>query len=422
MKLKGISRNVVMLGWVSFLTDVASEMLYPIMPLFVVGVLGAGPAALGLIDGLAEGISSMLRWISGALSDRFSRRKPFIVAGYGLSSVSKPLMGLAQSFGGWPMFLVGRITDRLGKSIRTSARDALIADSTEPQYRGRAFGLHRAMDTSGAVLGPLLALGLVIWLVGWSNTFGASWSDHAALAGGAIARLPLQWLFFAALIPGLASAFLAVAGVKEIRRATVGQGKVPSILQPYPRRFWWLLAAVGLFSLGNSSDSFLILRSAELGLSFGAVILAFSVYNTIYALGSLPLGSLSDRIGRKPLLVGGWTIYALIYLAFAITHSSAAPWTLLACYGLYQAMSEGVSKALVADLVGPDMRAGAIGLFYTVAGLGQLFASLLAGFTWNVRIGGLMAPFLFGAGFSLAGAVMLGMLSLKNPAEKISPA
>src|SRR5581483_1261768 len=211
MKLRGITRNVVVLGFVSFFTDVASEMLYPVIPLFLVSAaLGGTPALLGLIDGLAEGISSGLRWIGGALSDRFGRRKPFVFAGYTLSALSKPLMGAAAYFGGWPIFLVGRCSDRLGKSIRTSARDALIADSTDPQYRGVAFGLHRAMDTCGAILGPLAAL--VILLIR-PNT-------------------PLQWLFFIAVVPGLVSSLLVAGTVREIPRPP-GEGKPPPIFQSF---------------------------------------------------------------------------------------------------------------------------------------------------------------------------------------------
>jgi len=377
MQIRGITRNVVVLGLVSFFTDVASEMLYPIIPLFLVGTLGASPMLLGLIDGIAEGGSSVLRWLAGALSDRFRRRKPFIVTGYTISAFSKPVMGFAALAGGWPMFLLGRSADRLGKSIRTSARDALIADSTEPQHRGVAFGLHRAMDTCGAVLGPLLALLIVLVKPG----------------------IPLQWLFFIALVPGVLSSLLAFLAVKDIPHEARADAKPPPIFQSFPKPLWHLIAAAALFSLGNSSDSFLILRSKEIGLSFPQVILAFALYNVVYALGALPLGKLSDRIGRKPVVVTGWLVYAAVYLGFSAAKSTAAPWILLGAYGLYQALSEGVTKALIADVVPKQQRAGAIGLFYTVSGVGQLVASVVAGSLWNVRLfnGSLMASFLFGA-------------------------
>jgi MFS family permease len=373
--LRGLSRNVFVLGWVSLLTDMASEMLYPVLPLFITGTLGASPAVLGLIDGVAEGGSSVLRWVAGAFSDRFRKRKPFVVAGYSISAISKPLMGLAAYAIGWPLLFAGRLLDRTGKSIRTGARDALIADSTDPAQRGLAFGLHRAMDTAGAVLGPLLALAIITIKP----------------------NVPLAWLFFVALVPGALSALLAQVAVKDIPHEAHADAAPPPILQSYPRPLWHLIGAVALFALGNSSDAFLILRSKELGLSFAQVILAFAGYNVIYALAATPLGGLSDRIGRKPVVAAGWIVYALVYLGFAASRSSAAPWGLLAIYGLYQAMTEGVTKALISDVVSKDQRAGAIGLFYTVAGLGQFLASVIAGALWNHHIAGLHAPFVVGA-------------------------
>ena len=390
---RGITRNVVILGWVSFFTDLASEMLYPVMPLFLVGTLGASPALLGLIDGLAEGISSGLRWIMGALSDRFRRRKPFIVAGYTLSAFTRPLMGLAAFAVGWPLFLLARCADRLGKSVRTSARDALIADSTQPRYRGAAFGFHRAVDTFGAVVGPLVAL-LIVTLK---------------------PDLPLSWLFFIAFVPGLFSAVLALLAVKDIPHPP-GGGKPPSLLQSFPRPFWTLIAANALFSLGNSSDSFLILRSKDLGLTFAQVILAFALYNAVYALGAIPLGRLSDRIGRKPVIIGGWLTYAGVYFAFAWTKAPWAPWVLFPMYGLYQAFSEGVTKAMVSDAVPKHQRAGAIGLFYTVSGLGQLVASVAAGALWDARWfgGGMMASCAIGSAFALAAVPVIAAVKTRR--------
>lgn len=393
--LRGLGRNVYALGWVSFFTDMASEMLYPVIPLFLTGVLGASPAILGLIDGIAEGGTSVLRWVAGAFSDRFRRRKPFVVAGYSLSAFSKPLMGLAAYTLGWPLFFAGRVVDRLGKSVRTSARDALIADSTPQDRRGVAFGLHRAMDTMGAVIGPLMAL-LVITL--WPG-------------------IPMAWLFFLALVPGLLSALLAQIAVRDIPHPAQSQAKPPPIIQSYPKPFWHLIAVAALFALGNSSDSFLILRSKEVGLSFGQVILAFALYNVVYALAALPLGHLSDRIGRKPVVAAGWLVYAGVYLGFAVTQSSWAPWVLFPIYGLYQALTEGVTKAFTSDLVPQHQRAGAIGLFYTVAGLGQLLASIIAGMLWPVWIGPLHAPFLVGAVCAVAAApLVLGVRQKKRGA------
>jgi MFS family permease len=394
MLLRGITRNVVVLGLVSFFTDVATEMLYPIIPLFVVGPLGASPALLGLIEGAAEGISSGLRWVGGLLSDRTGRRKPFVVAGYGLSAVSKPVMGLAAFALGWPLFLIGRCSDRLGKSIRTAARDALIADSTDPAHRGVAFGLHRALDTGGAVVGPLFAL-LVI--VVWSNT-------------------PLATLFFIALVPGAISVLLAGTGVRDTTRAREPRaGGAPALRHQLPRPFWHLLAAFAVFSLGNSSDSFLILRSKEVGLGFQQVILVYALFNVVYAIAATPLGRLSDRIGRKPVIIAGWLAYALVYAGFGSVDSPLAPWILLSIYGLYQALTEGIMKALVSDIVPEQLRAGAIGLVATVGGLGQLAGSITAGALWHVRVLNLiMLPLAIGAACALAAVFIIAGVRLRQ--------
>lgn len=388
--LSRLSRNIFALGWVSFFTDMASEMLYPIFPLFVTGVLGASPAIFGVIDGTAEGAGNLLRWIFGAISDRFRRRKPFVIAGYSVSAISKPLMGLAAYALGWPLFFVGRVSDRVGKSIRTSARDALITDSSTSDVRGLAFGLHRAMDTLGAVVGPLVALAIILLKPGF----------------------PLAWLFFIALFPSLISVLLCAVVVKDIPHQANPDASPPPIIQKYPSRLWHLIGAATLFSLGNSSDAFLILRSKELGLTFAAVILVYTIYNVIYSVAAIPFGSLSDFVGRKFVIAGGWLIYSGIYLGFAMAHTSLAPWILLPIYGLYQALTDGVSKALVSDLAAKDQRAGAIGLFSTVSGLGQLAASVIAGLLWSTRIDGFHAPFLFGA--ICAVAAVPAILSLRN--------
>jgi len=417
---KPISRNVLLLGWVSLLNDAASEMLYPIFPLFLTATLGTSPALLGLIDGVAEGLGSSLRWLGGALSDRFGRRKPFIFAGYLLSSLSKPVMGLSAFFLGWPVFMFGRCADRLGKSVRNAARDALLAASTSPEHRGRAFGFQRAMDTCGAIIGPLIALAVIVMLAGAHPAFSASWSGHDAHSS-ALANLPLKWLFFVALIPGLL-AVSCVLAVREIPpdplKPTKTGGKPPPIFQSYPASLWRIVLAAFVFSLGNSSDTFLILRSSQMGLSFGLVILMYAMYNVVYAAGSEPLGRLSDKIGRKPLLVMGWAIYALVYAGFAVFRAPGSPWLLLGIYGLYQAMTDGVTGALISDVVPDAKRAGAIGLYYTATGLGQLSASLLAGAVYNIFIfhGQVMLTFALGAIASLVAIPLLVAAPIRKSA------
>lgn len=381
-----IPRNVVTLGWVSFFTDIASEMIYPLIPLFVVRTLGASPALLGVIDGVAEGLGSGLRWLGGAWSDRTGKRKPFVLAGYSISAVSKPIMGAAGAVLGWPLFMGGRCSDRIGKSLRTGARDALIAGSTHAQQRGAAFGLHRAMDTAGAVAGPVLAWAILYFYP----------------------EVNLGWVFGIALFPGIASVFLVAAMVRE-NPASPSEGRAESIFQKFPPQFWTLLAIMGLFALANSSDTFLLLRAHEMGLSTRQVILAFALYNVVYALIAMPAGSLSDRVGRRPVIAAGWFVYAAVYVVFGLAVGGWAPWVLLAGYGVYQALAEGIGKALISDIVPTHQRAGAIGLIYTVAGFGQLIGSVVAGSTWNLTVPRtpLRVPFAIDAALAAAAALLL---------------
>lgn len=408
-----ISRNVRILGWVSLFNDAASEMLYPIMPLFIIATLGASPAILGLIDGLAEGIGSALRWLGGALSDRWGKRKPFVFIGYLISALAKPIMGLSAFVLGWPLFLIGRCTDRLGKSSRNAPRDALIAASTEPASLGHAFGYQRAMDTCGAIIGPLVALGVIVLMVGPHAAFSAAWKSGSEQ----LRDLPLKWLFFIALIPGLA-AVICVLPIREIppkrREETKTGGKPPPIFQSFPLPLWHLIAAATIFALGNSSDTFLILRSSQLGLGLALIIFLYAAYNIVYAGSSGPFGKVSDRIGRKPLLITGWLIYAGVYAGFALLDSPWAPWLLLGFYGLYQGMTDGVTTALISDLVPDEKRAGAIGLYYTVTGLGQLAASVIAGLVYHYFLfsGHLMAPFAIGAVCAIAAIPVLATVPM----------
>lgn len=398
-RLHGISRNVAALALVSFFADVASEMLYPVIPLFLTATLGASPALLGLIEGTAEGVSSGLRWIGGVLSDRSGRRKPFVVVGYALAAASKLFMGAAAYALGWPLFLLGRGCDRLGKAVRSAPRDALIADSTEAAVRGRAFGFHRAMDSLGAVIGPLLALG-VLFL----------WPD-----------LPLAFLFLIAAVPGLLSVIVAATAVREVmeipRPSSAGDTSTLSGMhRRLPAAFWRLLVACGIFSLGASTTSFLLLRATELGLSFTQVMFAYAAFNLVYALGSLPLGHLSDRVERKKVVAIGWSFHALLYAGLAVTHSTTIIWVLMPLYGLYMALTDGVRKAMVADLVPSHQRAGALGWFATVGGLGQLAASVIGGLFWESRLGAgtVVVPFAIGAVFPILAIPILGTLRTRD--------
>lgn len=386
-----LPRNVKSLGLVSFFTDIASEMLYPIIPLFIVGTLGASPAILGVIEGLADGLASSLKWVGGRLSDRSGKRKPFVIAGYSLSALSKPIMGLAAVVAGpaaWGIFLTGQMSDRIGKAIRTAPRDALIADSVTQEQRGAAFGFHRAMDTCGAIVGPLIAL-IVI------NRFP---------------DLPLHYLFFIAIIPGAISVLIVLKYVTEIRVVPKSENSL-AVSHSYSARFWWIVVAFAVFSLGNSSDSFLLLRARELGLSFSQVIFAYSLYNLVGALLAWPLGQLSDRIGRVPLIVTGWLIYALVYSVFAFNQTSLVVWLSMCGYGVYAALTEGVIKAMVSDHVESANRASALGIVAGVGGICQVIASIVTGLLWQQKIidGQLSLAFFIGASCAaLAVLVIVG--------------
>lgn len=386
--IPGIRRNVFILGITSFLTDLSSEIIYPLVPLFLTSVLGAPLVVVGLIEGIAESTASTLKVFSGWISDRMQRRRPLTILGYGISAVAKPLLAAATI---WPVVLLLRFGDRVGKGIRTAPRDALIADSSDPESRGRAFGFHRAADTGGAALGALVALG-ALGLIGERY----------------------RTIFLIAAIPaalGVASLFL----VRE-RVHPHPHGERPRLsLKQFDRKFKLFLLASAIFALGNSSDAFLILRATDLGLSAFAAVLAYVLFNLIYSAFSMPAGSLSDRIGRRRVIAAGFIIFSLVYLGFAAAGSTVAVWPLFAVYGLYMALTEGVGKAFVADMAPVTSRGTALGTYHTVTGLITFFASLTAGLLWDSV--GSSAPFYFGAACGGAATVVL-LLALR---EKQAP-
>lgn len=357
--LAGISRNVIILGLVSLFQDLSSEMLYPVVPMFLATVLGAPMTVIGLIEGFAEFTAAILKAVFGRLSDRFQRRRTFISAGYGLSAMSRPLLLLANS---WGFVLASRLLDRLGKGVRTSPRDALLAASAPAEQRGKVFGLHRAMDTIGAVIGPLLA----IWLL-------------------AITGDDYRFVFLIAVIPTVL-AFLLTFLVKEVKTKIAANQLTDywSLVTTHMSPAFWKFMAINLiFYIGNSSDVFLILRAKDLGLSPQLAILAYVVYNSAYALLATPAGMLSDRLGRRRVMQVGFLLFAGVYAGFALIQSTFLIWPLFALYGFYAAMTEGVSKAAIADLVAPEHRGSAIGFFYLLTGLAALIASSFAGWLWN---------------------------------------
>ncbi len=382
-KVFGLSPNVVLLGGVSLFTDISSEMLYPLVPVFLTAVLGAPVAALGLIEGAAEATANILKVFSGWWSDQSGRRKPFVIGGYGLSAFSKPLLALAA---GWPFVLLMRLADRTGKGLRSAARDALIVDYTSEKDRGRAFGLHRAMDTMGAVLGPLLAL----WFM----------SHYGEDAAGY--RTVFLWAFLPAAL-GVVLLFI----VKE-RQFTAKFQKPTFGWNIFNKDLKIFLLVNLVFYLGNSSDAFLILRAKGLGMTMVQVILAYVLYNLVYSIASLPAGILADRLGKRKVFFIGLLVFSAVYFILALTKSPAWVWPLFAVYGLYTAMTDGVGKAYVSILVDESHRATALGAYNMLIGLGGFIASLVAGLLWTAL--GPQAAFIYGG--TAAGLAALLFLAL----------
>jgi MFS family permease len=393
-RILGFSRNVFFLGWISCLTDVSSEMTITTLPLFLANVLGVKTPIIGLIEGIAESTATLLKIISGWLSDKLGRRKALTVAGYSLSAIAKPFLYLANA---WPIVLGLRFTDRMGKGIRTSPRDALLADSTPLNEMGKSFGLHRAMDSLGAVIGLGLAAIIVFFL------------QRANLE---LARNTYQTLVLVATVPAFLAVLLIIALVSEPRRPTTSitslEAAKSSSTTPFGRRFKLFLAVMVVFTLGNSSDAFLILRAQNLGSSVLLILIILVLFNATYSLIALPAGLLSDRFGRRGTIAIGWSIYALTYLGFALASHLWQVWLLYVLYGLYYGATEGAAKAFVADLVPAERRGTAYGLYNGAVGVTVLPASVIAGWLWQAFSPA--APFLFGA--ALAGIAGFGLIFL----------
>jgi MFS family permease len=367
-----LPRTVRILGAVSLLTDASSEMIYPLLPAFLL-TLGAGPAFLGLVEGAAEATAAFVKLVSGRLSDRLSRRKPLIVAGYSLSSLVRPLVALATA----PVHVLAvRVVDRIGKGVRSAPRDALIAQVTPPGSLGRAYGFHRALDNAGAVLGPLLASALLL------------------------AHLDLRTVFAWAAVPAVLSVALLALGVREQRRvpAEPTVAAPDTSRGPSPARLRRYLAVLALFTLGNSTDAFLLLRAQELGVSLPLLPILWTAHHVVKSTLSTAGGALSDRWGRRRTIVAGWAVYALSYAGFAAASSAWHAWLLFAVYGVFHALTEGPEKALVAELAGEQARGRAFGLFHAITGGMLLPASLLTGALWQ----GMGAAAALGTGAALA--------------------
>jgi MFS family permease len=393
--LRRMPLNVWILTATSFLTDISSEMIINLIPLFLANVLGVRTAVIGLIDGIAETTASLMKVYSGALSDRLGERKWLTVLGYGLSTLAKPFLYFANT---WGWVLGVRFTDRLGKGIRTAPRDALVADSIDEKQRGLAFGLHRAGDTAGAFVGIAIAAAIV-------------WATQASAID--LSRRTFQIAVLASIIPAVLAVLVLALGAREVKGAK--KADLPTLrLKDMDGRFKAFLIVVVLFTLGNSSDAFIILLGQNRGLNVLHVLLMLMTFNLIYAALSGPLGSLSDRIGRRRLILGGWLAYGLVYLGFGLSTSGWQVWVLFGLYGLYYAATEGVAKALIADLVPVERRGTAYGLYNASVGLTAFPASLIAGLLWQ-GLGswngfGPSAPFYFGASLALLAGVLFWRL------------
>jgi MFS family permease len=400
--IKKLPRNVWIVTATSFLTDISSEMIVYLIPLFLANVLGVGTAVIGLIDGVAEATASLLKIYSGALSDKLGQRKWLTVAGYAISTIAKPFLYIANSWG-W-VFGV-RFADRVGKGIRTAPRDALVADSIDPSQRGLAFGFHRAGDTLGAFVG-LGGAAAIVWLTQSQAEF--------------LTRSTFQIAILVSIIPAVLAVIVLALGARDviIHRPERSEPEASAVegrgLLGMDTRFKYFLLVVVLFTLGNSSDSFIVLRGQERGLNVLQVMFMVMTFNFVYAALAGPLGALSDKIGRRRLILFGWLAYGLVYLGFALSQTGWQVWILFGLYGIYYASTEGVAKALIADLVPESQRGTAYGLYAAAVGITALPASLFAGLLWQ-GIGtwtgfGASAPFAFGAAMSLLAGILFWRL------------
>jgi MFS family permease len=369
---------VWLLGWVSLFTDTASEAIYPLLPLFLTRVLGARALAIGLVEGAAEAASSVLKVVSGRVADRSGKRRPLVIAGYSLSSLARPLIGAA---GSWGQVFALRLVDRVGKGIRSAPRDAILASVASPATRGRVFGFHRAMDHTGAIIGPLLAAAFLWVFPGYYRA-----------------------LFLLTLVPGLAVVVLVLRVPRDAPAPVPGPVTASPVAAPLPASLRKLFVVLFVFALGNSTDAYLLLRLSNLGVTAAAVPLLWAGLHVVKASSSVMGGVLADRWGRRPMILVGWLFYAAVYAGFAVVDSRGLAVALFLSYGLYFGLTEGVEKALVADLSPEVLRGSAFGVYNAVTGFGALGASVLFGAVWEWR--GAESAFLFGSVIALLASVL----------------
>lgn len=396
-RYRRLSRNVIALSFVSLLNDTSSEIIYPLLPAFLALTLGASPFAIGLIEGFAESVSSLLKLFSGYFSDRFHSRKIPVFMGYLLAGIARPILAFAAS---WPQVLAVRVTDRIGKGLRGAPRDAMLASSVQPEYRGLAFGFNRAADHLGAVFGPLIASAL-LYLIAVDSSSPTSTEYRS--------------VFLFASAPVLLGILTILLFVKEQPRAEVnGRAATPIKLSlgEFDGNFKLFLAVLFIFTLSNSTDAFLLLRAQQAGIPIAMLPIIWMALHFSKVVFSLIGGDLSDRIGRKTLIVAGWTLYALVYLAFGFMTETWHAWVLFIVYGAFFGLTEGAEKALVADMVPEEKRGTAFGFYNLAFSIGVFPASLIFGLMWTYL--GVQTAFIVSAGISFAAAVGMATVNIKR--------
>ena len=354
----GFGRNVFVAGLVSFFMDVSSEMIYPLVPLFLANVLGVNKSVIGLIEGIAESTASLLKVFSGWFSDRIGNRKWLMAAGYGISTLSRPIVAFAT---GWQHVMGSRFIDRFGKGVRTAPRDAIIAESSDKTHLGRAFGFHRSMDTMGAVVGPALAF-LLLGI--FSNNY--------------------RWVFWLSMIPGAIAVLLIILFITEKKKGSLPHSERPKLtLKHFDWRFKFFVLIATLFAIGNSSDVFLILRAQQIGIPIVMIPIVYLLFNLVYSLSSIPAGIAADRFGKKRVILLGFVLFSVLYYGFAIARDTSAIWALFAFYGLFMGLTEGIQKAFLATIIPSDFKATAFGVYNTAVGIAMFPASLIGGWLWD---------------------------------------
>lgn len=402
-RYRRLPKNVFVISLISLLNDASSEIIYPLLPLFLTSALGASPKVIGLIEGAAESVSSLLKLFAGYFSDKRGRRKGMVVFGYSLANFVRPLVGLASS---WYQVLAIRLTDRVGKGIRSAPRDAMIADGVSIRERGLAFGFHRAMDHAGAVIGPLVGFLLILWLAADRNHPTAS--DY-------------KKVFLLASIPALFAVLVAVFALRESVTKSEAERLTPPprlSLRGFDGNFKRFLILVALFTLSNSTDAFLLLRAKQSGVPESNIPLLWAALHGSKVISSLIGGDLSDRLGRRRLIVSGWLLYAAVYFGFAFVSTVGMAWALFLVYGIYFGLAEGAEKALVADLVKPEQRGTAYGLYNLAFGITVLPASLLMGALWDWR--GPQTAFIVSASIGATAALLLLLFVNVRPRQALS--